>query len=98
MHLSKSTYQRSTPLTSCLCSEMASGGQELVQTWQVLQNSSPPKRSGPVATSGISVVTPASRTPDPNCRLMSEPCLPSSPSPAAIAGGISTSASAEGPG
>src|ERR1700722_13194165 len=46
MHLSKSTYQRSTPRTICFCSEIAPGGQALVQTWQVEQNSSAPKRSG----------------------------------------------------
>ncbi len=31
MHLSKSTYQRSTPRTICFCSEIAPGGQALVQ-------------------------------------------------------------------
>src|ERR1700691_5587409 len=98
MHLSKSTYQRSTPRTICLCSEIAPGGHALVQTWQVGQNSSAPKRIGAVATSGISVVTPASRTPDPNLRLINEPCFPNSPSPEAMAGGISTSAPADGPG
>ena len=43
MHLSKSTYQRSTPRTICLCSLIAPGGQVLVQTWQVEQNSSAPR-------------------------------------------------------
>ena len=43
MHLSKFTYQRSTPRTNCFCSEIAPGGQALVQTWQVEQNSSAPK-------------------------------------------------------
>src|SRR3984885_15805182 len=98
MHLSKSTYQRSTPRTICLCSVIAPGGHALVQTWQVAQNSSAPKRSGAVATSGMSVVTPARRTPDPKLRLINEPCLPSSPRPEAMAGGIKSSASAEGPG
>src|SRR5687767_3173056 len=77
---------------------MASGGHSLVQIWQSLQNSSPPNRSGAVATSGMSVVTPASRTPDPKCLLINEPCFPSSPRPDAIAGGISSRASAMGPG
>jgi hypothetical protein len=98
MHLSKSTYQRSTPRTICLSSAMAPGGHALVQTWQVLQNSSAPKRSSAVATRGMSVVTPARRTPDPNWRLINEPCLPSSPKPEAIAGGIRSRALAEGPG
>src|SRR5580692_11225964 len=98
MHLSKSTYQRSTPRTSCFCSLIAPGGQAFVHTWHVLQNSSAPKQSGVVATSGMSVVTPARRTPAPNWRLISDPCLPSSPRPDAIAGGIRTSAFAEGPG
>src|SRR6202041_2190884 len=98
MHLSKSTYQRSTPRTICLCSVIAPGGHALVQTWQVEQNSSAPKRSGVVATRGMSVVTPARRTPDPNCRLINDPCLPSSPNPDAMAGGIRRSALAEGPG
>ena len=44
-----------------------------MQIWQDSQNSSAPKRSGAVATSGMSVVTPARRTPDPKCRLMSDP-------------------------
>src|ERR1700722_16109753 len=77
---------------------MAPGGHSLVQIWQVAQNSSPPKRSGAVATNGMSVVTPARRTPDPNWRLINEPCLPSSPKPEAIAGGIRSKALAEGPG
>src|SRR5271163_3951676 len=77
---------------------MAPGGHALVQTWQVEQNSSAPKRSGAVAMSGISVVTPARRTPDPKCRLINEPCLPSSPKPAAMAGGMRSKALAEGPG
>src|ERR1700691_3494986 len=98
MHLSKSTYQRSTPRTICFCSTIAPGGHALVQTWQVEQNSSAPKRSGEVATKGMSVVTPARRTPDPNLRLINEPCLPSSPRPEAMAGGIRTSAPAIGPG
>jgi hypothetical protein len=98
MHLSKSTYQRSTPRTSCFCSLIAPGGHACVQTWQVLQNSSAPKQSGAVTTRGISVVTPARRTPDPKCRLINEPCLPSSPRPEAMAGGIRSRASAEGPG
>jgi len=51
-----------------------------------------------VQRSGMVVVTPARRTPAPNCRLIIEPCLPSSPRPEAIAGGISSSASALGPG
>jgi hypothetical protein len=72
---------------NCLCSVIAPGGQALVQTWQVWQNSSAPKRSGAVATSGMSVVTPVRRTPEPNLRLIKEPCLPSSPRPEAIAGG-----------
>src|ERR1700722_7808807 len=87
MHLSKSTYQRSTPRTICFCGIMAPGGQALVQTWQVEQNSSAPKRAGAVGTSGISVVTPARRTPAPNFGLINEPCLPSSPRPDAMAGG-----------
>jgi len=66
IHLSKSTYQRSTPRTICFCSEMAPGGQALVQTWQFLQNSSAPKGSAEVATSGMFVVTPARRTPRRN--------------------------------
>ena len=98
MHLSKSTYQRSTPRTICFCSLIAPGGQALVQTWQVMQNSSAPKRSGFVATSGISVVTPARRNPAPYCRLISEPCLPNSPNPEAMAGGIKSNALADGPG
>jgi hypothetical protein len=36
---------RFTPRTICFCSEMAPGGQALVQTWQFLQNSSAPKGS-----------------------------------------------------
>src|ERR1700677_1757431 len=59
MHLSKSTYQRSSPRTICLSSVIAPGGHAVVQTWQVAQNSSAPKRSGAVATSGMSVVTVA---------------------------------------
>src|ERR1700691_5725711 len=98
MHLSKSTYQRSTPRTICLCSVIAPGGHALVQTWHVEQNSSAPKRSGAVGTSGMSVVTPARRTPDPKLRLISDPCLPSSPRPDAMAGGIRTRAFADGPG
>ena len=98
MHLSKSTYQRSTPRTICLSAVIALGGHAWVQTWQVAQNSSAPKRSGAVATSGMSVVTPARRTPDPKRRLINEPCLPNSPKPEATAGGISSRASAEGPG
>src|SRR5580704_19100554 len=43
MHLSKSTYHRSTPRTICLCSRIAPGGQEFVHTWHVEQNSSAPK-------------------------------------------------------
>src|SRR5689334_6658339 len=58
MHLSKSTYQRSTPRTICFASEMAPGGQALVQTWHAVQNSSAPNVSGAVETSGIVVVTP----------------------------------------
>ena len=53
-----------------------------------MQNSSAPKRSGAVATNGMSVVTPARRNPDPNRRLINEPCLPSSPKPEAMAGGM----------
>src|SRR5271168_5088840 len=98
MHLSKSTYQRSTPRTICFFSEMASAGHARVHAWQVAQNSSPPKGARVVAISGMSVVTPASRTPDPKCRLIIDPCLPNSPSPDATAGGISSSASADGPG
>src|SRR3984957_2816974 len=98
MHLSKSTYQRSTPRTICLCSTMAPGEHALVQTWHVVQNSSAPKRGGTVAPSGMSVVTPARRTPDAKFRLINEPCLPSSPRPESIAGGIRSRASAEGPG
>src|ERR1700761_3939963 len=74
MHLSKFTYQRSTPRTICFCSEIAPGGQALVQAWQVLQKSSAPNRLASVAINGISVVTPASRTPEPNSGLMSDPC------------------------
>src|ERR1700691_6671948 len=95
MHLSKSAYQRSTPRTICLSAVIALGGHAWVQTWQVAQNSSAPKRSGAVATSGMSVVTPARRTPDPRCQLINEPCLPSSPRPLAIAGGIRTRALAD---
>ena len=98
MHLSKSTYQRSTPRTICFCSVIAPGGHEFVHTWHVLQNSSAPNRSGAVAIKGMSVVTPARRTPDPNRRLINDPCLPSSPSPEAMAGGIRSKALAEGPG
>lgn len=98
MHLSKSTYQRSTPRTLSLCSWIAPGGQALVHAWQFLQNSSAPKRMGAVGMRGMSVVTPARRTPAPNCGLMRDPCLPSSPNPDAIAGGTSNNASAIGPG
>src|SRR5579859_3414662 len=98
MHLSKSTYQRSTPRTICFCSEIAPGGHSLVHTLQDLQNSSLPKRSGAVATRGMFVVTPARRTPAPNCLLIMEPCFPSSPRPEAIAGGIRSRAPADGPG
>ena len=98
MHLSKFTYQRSIPRTNCFFSPIASGGQALVQTWHVEQKSSAPNRIGAAETSGMSVVTAARRTPAPNFGLISEPCLPSSPSPAARAGGISTSAPADGPG
>jgi len=38
------------------------------------------------------------RTPAPNLRLMSGPCLPSSPRPEAMAGGMRTNAPAEWPG
>ncbi len=69
-----------------------------MQTWHVMQNSSAPKRSGAVATSGMSVVTPARRNPDPNCRLINEPCLPSSPKPEAMAGRMRSRAFAAGPG
>ena len=69
-----------------------------MQTWQVLQNSSAPKRSGLVPTNGMSVVMPARRNPDPNCLLMRDPCLPSSPRPESIAGGIRSRALAPGPG
>ena len=65
---------------------------------RLLQNSSAPNFSGDPATNGMSVVTAASLTPEPKCRLIRDPCLPSSPSPAAIAGGINSSALAEGPG
>ena len=78
-----SPYQRSMPRTSCFCSEIAPGGQALVQTWHVLQNSSLPKRSGAIATKGMSVVTPARRTPAPNFLLMMEPCFQSSSIPEA---------------
>src|SRR3984957_611480 len=70
MHLSKSTYQRSTPRTICFCGAIAAGGHALEQIWQVAQNSSAPKRSGVSATKGMSVVTPARRTPAPKWRLM----------------------------
>ena len=69
-----------------------------MHTWQFLQNSSAPKISGEFITRGMSVVTPARRTPAPNFRLIMEPCLPSSPRPDATAGGIRSSASADGPG
>src|SRR5579871_570685 len=98
MHLSKLTYQRSTPRTHCFSSEMAPGGQEFVHTWHVSQKSSAPKRSRAVGQRGMSVVTPARRTPEPNFGLISEPCFPSSPSPDAIAGGINSRALADGPG
>ena len=98
MHLSKFTYQRSTPRTICLFSPIALGRQALVQTWYVEQNSSAPNRIGEVATRGMSVVTPAKRTPAPYFGLISEPCFPSSPSPDAMAGGMSRSAPADGPG
>ena len=69
-----------------------------MHAWQSLQKSSAPKRIGAVATSGMSVVTPAKRTPAPNCGLIRDPCLPSSPKPDAMVGGMSRSASAIGPG
>src|ERR1700678_293366 len=97
MHLSKSTYQRSTPRTICFCGMMALGGHALVQTWQVEQNSSAPKRAGEGGTRRLSVVTPARPPPAPNFGLINEPCLPSSPRPEAMAGGIRTTAPAEGP-
>jgi len=79
MHLSKSTYHRSTPRTICLCSRIAPGGQEFVHTWHVEQNSSAPKTIRVGRDERHSVVTPARRTPALKCRLIREPCLPSSP-------------------
>ena len=35
MHLSKSTYQRSTPRTVCFCGWIAAGGQARVHAWQL---------------------------------------------------------------
>ena len=50
MHLSKSTYQRSTPRTHSRSREIASGGQASVQTWQLVQKSSAPNTSLPSAS------------------------------------------------
>jgi len=43
--LSKTTYQSSAPRNFCLCSATRPGRHAFVETWQVMQNSSPPKRS-----------------------------------------------------
>jgi hypothetical protein len=69
--------QRSTPRTNCLFSTMAPGGQARVQNLTGRTEFVRTNRSGAVATSGMSVVTPARRTPAPNCLLINEPCLPS---------------------
>jgi hypothetical protein len=42
MHLSKSTYHRSTPRTICFFRVMTPGGHACVQIWHVAQNSSAP--------------------------------------------------------
>jgi hypothetical protein len=70
----------------------------LSATWKAMQNSSAPKRSAGVPTNGMSMVTPASRNPDPKCRLINEPCLPKFPKPEAMAGGMRRRAFATGPG
>ena len=59
MHLSKSTYQRSTPRTICFFSMIAPGGQAFVHTWQVLQKSSAPNSMG-----GIYIRDYATRYPE----------------------------------
>ena len=68
-----------------------------MQIWRVAQNSSAPKRSGAVATSGMSVVN-TSKT---HCRSevpTDHRAMLASSRPDAIAGGISNNASAMGPG
>ena len=97
MHLSKSTYHFSIPRTEFFSRLMASGGHAVVQIWQFVQKSSAPNTSGASVVSGMSVNTPASRKDDPNCQLMIEPCLPSSPMPASMAAGISNIGPAAGP-
>ena len=94
---SKSTYHFSTPRTVRLAGDSASGGQASSQTRQDWQKPSMPCSAGPVGAKGASVITAPRRKFDPCSGLMIEPCLPSSPKPAASAGGISVIAPVIGP-
>ena len=88
MHLSKSTYHFSTPRTNCLSGDIAAGGQAFSQTLQRVHTSSIPKSLCSVNGIGASVSTADRRKAEPNSELIMEPCLPNSPKPQAMAGGI----------
>ena len=85
---SKSTYHFSTPRTICLVDAMASGGHAFSQILQFVQKESTSKLRCGVGAKGASVKTPESLKDEPNSGFITEPCLPSSPKPHAIAGGI----------
>lgn len=87
-HLSKSTYHFSTPRTTCLSAEIASGGHAFSQTLQFKQKESTSKVRCGVGANGASVNTAERRNDEPSSAFIKDPCLPSSPKPAAIAGGI----------
>jgi hypothetical protein len=96
-HLSKSTYQRCSPRISVFSGEMASGGHASEHSRQLAQNASAPKSSGPSSSSGTDVRTHARRKFEPRRRWIIDPCLPSSPRPAARAAGINRNEPAMGP-
>ena len=97
MHLSKSTYQRSTPRTICLLGSMAMGGHASSQMRHLEQNSSIPNSRLGVSANGAFVRTADYRKEDPNSGLIKDPCLPNSPKPHSSAGGTITNLPAIGP-
>jgi hypothetical protein len=71
-----------------LVEAIASGGQAFSQILQFVQKESTSKVRSGVGANGVSVNTAESRNDEPNSEFITDPCLPSSPNPLAIAGGI----------